>query len=469
MRSLILAFHYRVDVVTLYWWANTTIRLEDLNPESNVRDTFLTCGITDGVIAYNDWNRKWLKSGHYLRNFLAVNGDFNLKHNIVYAGTKNTISTIIDSADPSLFAFAIENGSVKAIMLWMIDTVLTYKTVKIRVSETEASVSTVNYHDLYNTNTYTEVSYSPSFDGENYYIEIPVGELPVTVFTSNTGIGKLSSPQDVRTQALSKSAIKLAWKDINIGLNNTVIYMSESPIENFTIIHNGYIDNGEFTVNGLEENTSYYFRIQFQDGSSISDISAVYGNQTLFDLPVPDNFRSGVVTTSSIRLLWDLTNEEQGLIDSFNLYKSTSAGGPYTKIREFQPHVRSFTDLGLNSGVTYYYKLNTSYQDIVFSDYTFVLEQATALPSDDSPVVVASKINYLGNKIYLRMDMDVKDAAGSELAFTIIKNGVNLIPVQEASVGTIDKGLVTLLFAASVPILAMCLLNNSIDILLNAS
>lgn len=447
MRSLLLAFHFRVDVVTLYWWANLQIRLEDFNPESNIRDTFLTCGITDGIIAYNDWNRKWLKSGYYLKEFLAVNGEFKLKHNISFAGKKNTISTIIDSADPSLYAFAIENDEGdKAIVLWIIDTVRTYKTVRVRVSNTESNILTVNYHNLHQTNTHTNVNYPVSFDEINnyYYIELPVGELPVTIFTTNIGIGKLNNPENIKTQALSKSAIKLAWKDTNIGQNVTTIYRSTSPIENFSIIYSGYIDNGEFTVNGLEENTSYYFRIQFQEGDRISDLSAVYGNSTLYELPIPDNFRAGVVTTSSIQLLWDLSNEDQELIDSFNLYRSNSSGGPYTKIQTLAPHIRGFTDLGLLTGTTYYYKINTSYQNVLYSDFSFVLNQTTSLPSEDSPVVLESKVNYLGDKIYFRMDKDVKDAAGSELAFTIIKNNTDLVTVQAASIGSVDKGLITL-------------------------
>lgn len=455
MRSLLLAYHHGVDVVTLYWWANTTVRLEDLNPESNIRDTFLTCGITDGVLAYNDWNRKWLKSGLYLKNFIEINGDFRLKHNIVYAGVKNTLSTVIESADPSLYAFAIENDSLdKGIILWMIDTVNTFKTVKIRVGSSESSINVIHYHDLYSTDTYTQTEYLVNYDSINdyYYIELEVGELPVTVFTSNVGIGKLYPPENIRTQALSKSAIKLAWKDSNIGNNKTVIYRSLDPIENFTIIHNAYIDNGEFTDSGLTENTPYYYRIQFVDGDRSSDISSVYGNSTLYEMPVPENFAAGIVTTSSIQLTWELSNEDQNLIDAFNLYRSESLGGPYTKIQTLQPHIRSFTDLGLIPATPYYYKLNTSYKDLLFSNFTLVLEQTTAEPSDDSPVVSASKINYTGDKLYLRMDKEVKDAAGSENAFTIIKNGDTLINVQEAIINASDKGLVILQLESKITI-----------------
>ena len=71
---MIIFFNKGIDVINIYWWANTTIRVEDIQPpESWTRDTFLTSGLADGVTAYNDWNRKFLVGGYYLRCYFKTN------------------------------------------------------------------------------------------------------------------------------------------------------------------------------------------------------------------------------------------------------------------------------------------------------------------------------------------------------------------------------------------------------------
>lgn len=458
LRTFFLNEYIGLDMCTMYWYANTTIRLEELNPNNKTRDTFLTSGITDGVLAFNDWvNRKPLMTWWYLAGLKQDMTGYSYSHAVVIYGEQRTTTTIIPTINPKLFCLAFKNNDTgdTALALWIVDAEMNKQTININVDTTETSVDVLSWEgaELRGGAAFTDgtiggvtTSVPALSNSGQKYITVQVGECPILVKTKNIGIGKLVAPYDFRTQAVSIDAIKLAWVDKNIGTNNVRIYQSLDSGSNFNIIFNGYVDNGEYEVTGLDENTAYYYCIQFADGDKISDVSEVRGNTTLLTIPIPANLRNTAVTTSTIDLAWDYTNEQQALIDGFEIYRSMTVNGTYTLLSSIASNRRSFKDVGLVDGTTYYYKIRAK-KEFLHSDFSLALGLTTALPNADTPLPTDAIITYAGDEISIRMDKTVKDVAGNQSAFSVIKDPTGtpeLINVASTYLDSSDAGLIHL-------------------------
>lgn len=450
IRGLIQMYNRGVDVVTIYWWANTTIRVQDIDPpESKLRDTFLTSGITDGIIAFNDWNRKWLTAGYYLRSFIHELGAYDVEHEMVFRGENKLVTNnVFGSYYPELTAYALigkDNTANKGIILWVVDAKATYKTIKVYVESGKSLVNITKLEDaeVRKTLDAEHITSTTQTDEGGTYVLVQVGECPVFIQTENIGVPKLKNPENIQLSAVSTTAIKLAWLDKNTITNNTTVFISQNPNSDFTVLHNGFIDNGEYVASNLTENTTYYFRIQFQNGSSVSDLSEVIGGKTLVTMPQVSGFRVLSSTTSTLKLSWDLTLQQQSAISGFQVYKSLTIDGDYVKVADLPATAREYTDTGLATGTDYFYKIRTTDNGIYFSGFSLVLSATTQLPSEDSPVPLAASISYTGDAISIKFDQEVKDAAGSEAAFTIIRGGNELINVTAASVKT-DRTVIVL-------------------------
>lgn len=452
IRSLIQMFHRGVDVVTLYWWANTTIRVEDINPpESKIRDTFLTCGFTDGVTAFNDWNRKWLTAGYYVRTFKHECGAYDVAHEIYFRGTNKLVNqtSVIGTYHPELCGYALEgkdDPSQKGVLLWITNVEMNHVPIKVYVASDESLVEVVEFEGAEQRKTLPGRHYfvPVETDAQGKFITVQVGECPLFVKTKNVGTPKLVNPEFIQVAPVSTTAIKIAWTDKNTIANKTTIFVSDNPNNGFTVLFNGLITDAEYVANGLEENKAYYFKVQLQNGPSVSDLSAAYGATTLISVPTPRSFALSAATTTTLKLSWELTDAEQKIITGFQLFKSLTIDGPYDKVADIAPSVRNYTDTGLVNGTDYFYKLRSTDSGIYFSPYTFTLTATTALPSNESPVVTSSAVNYAGDTIMLKFDQEVKDAAGSEAAFTIIRGASELVNVAAALVKTNDKFVVHL-------------------------
>lgn len=113
-------------------------------------------------------------------------------------------------------------------------------------------------------------------------------------------------------------------------------------------------------ANGANPNNHYY---EVEVGAEVPEVT---------EAPeAPTGLTVGTAATTSIKLDW--TKEED---ISYNVYRSTSSTGEYTKINTNNIYTGSFTDTGLTANTTYYYKV-TAVNIIGESDFSAYVQADT--------------------------------------------------------------------------------------------
>lgn len=430
MRNFMLLASTGTDQIQQYWWANRwPTRLEDLNPANIQRELFYTSGYTDGILDYNDTNRKPLMSWWYVTAFRNELAGYKFSHMIAEKGMILTEEgNNIINFHPDIYAAAFTNSDNTdgIIAIWLGVSNWSNTNAQVRVGNAQLNVDVISFEGIetkypnwdvpsINGNT---TSLIPLADGVSKYVTVNVSEYPILIKTNNIGTKKLITPENVAVQTLSGNSIKLVWVDRNIGNNNTLIYRSTSATNGFVLINNSYIDTGEYIATGLDPNTTYYFRVGFSMDDSTSDLSVVVGTSTDPIIPVPTNLREVTKTSSTITLGWDYANESE--IDRFIIYRSSTLNGEYVSVGTVNASQREFRNVGLSASTTYYYKLRAA-KELVVSQFTNAQVTTTNAPSTVPPVPESSATNGSGDIIELIFDEEMKDAESAINAFTIVE------------------------------------------------
>ena len=111
-----------------------------------------------------------------------------------------------------------------------------------------------------------------------------------------------------------------------------------------------------------------------------------------------------------VDLMW--TQDDFDLLAGFNLYRSTSQDGTYTRINDsiIPPDQRTYRDTNVQPGQPYYYKFTVVKTDMTESDFSNV---ATATPVDTIPPVIShTPVTQAPPGLPLTLFADVTDNVG---------------------------------------------------------
>ena len=431
LRTPLVGHAMGIDIFNQYWYANTTIRLEDIGPNDWIRDMFITSGMTDGIIAYNDWNRKPLMSYHYVQQFMTEISGWKYTHAIIMAGQVISESSPFRSYHPDLWALAFKKGNDTMIISWLGSGNFSSTDLQLSLDASEANVSVVKFDDAEirgGANGITTL-YPSASDANGNYITINISELVTFIKTKNVSAKKLIAPENLTAQPESISAIRLSWRDRNIGTNKTKVFRSANPDSDFNLIYFDYIDDGTFLDTGLPSGAGYFYRVQFYESDTVvSDISLVIGGATYLAIVPPSNLTASTTFSNKVELTWQLTPENEAIIDSLEVLKSNTLNGNFDVLETLQKSKRSFIDIGLVPDKTYFYKIR-SRKGIVTSEMSNVA-QGTTVTLDSAYVQLLTPSRYNGWRAQ-STDEDPEDRVDTTfISYETIYKSASLIQLQ---------------------------------------
>lgn len=424
IRMQLICQSVNVDVECQYFYAEDTVRVEDLNPDVISREQFFTTGYLDGITSARDRNRKPLTAYWYMNAFRNDMIGYTYSHTVVKAGVLQIMEdNIILSFNPNLWimAYTHSNGS-KYLIAWMGTDQWVNADVEFRIPNSETTISVIAYTDQHVTKIENGliINMLPAVKDVGKTINVNITEIPTIVKTSLVGTEKLIKPKNVLIQSISSTSIKLAWTDENYGINETIIYQSLYADRDFVVVNHAYHDNAEITISGLAEYTGYFFKIGFILGSRLSDLSDAIGALTLATVNAPTALVFQSATSSTITLGFYYSALDESKIDNFVIYRANSINGVYVQIGVVAKTLRTFRDIGLIPTTDYFYKIRSK-KEAVLSDFSFVIATTTQEPSIIAPIVSSVELHESGTRFDLYFTEEVTGESSSLLAFTLIE------------------------------------------------
>ena len=210
----------------------------------------------------------------------------------------------------------------------------------------------------------------------------PYGNSGFSNKASATTAGQLPArPTGLAAAASALSAnpptISLSWTDNSTNESSFIIERATDPAFAIGLITFSAGANAiSFVDNTVGLKTKYYYRVRAANTYGVSAYSGTVNKLTAGQLPAdPTNLAVVNTTRNSISLSWtdNAANEV-----SYRVQRSTSAAGPWSAIATLAPDTTAYTNSGLGSNKTFYYRVRAANVD-GYSAWTNVVS-GTTLP-----------------------------------------------------------------------------------------
>ncbi|AIE84815.1 Fibronectin type III domain protein [Fimbriimonas ginsengisoli Gsoil 348] len=219
----------------------------------------------------------------------------------------------------------------------------------------------------------------------------------------------IEPPINLQAAAISSSQITLSWGDQSSTETGFRIERKGGASgTTYVFVTNAAPNSTTFTDSALTASTTYTYRVRSFNASENSAWSNEASATTLAAGTVPVITLTAVGTsTSQVSLYW---NGVPGAI-GYNVYRSTTSGGPYTKlnsspINPVDPgpglsNAYLYSNPGLSTGTTYYYVvksvINSSGTEGVASNESSDAPTADSVPYDTgNAATIVAKIDQIG-------------------------------------------------------------------------
>jgi chitodextrinase/lysophospholipase L1-like esterase len=170
-----------------------------------------------------------------------------------------------------------------------------------------------------------------------------------------------TAPTSVRAATKSDSEVALSWKPASdpSGIVGYDVYVGRSKTASLLA------GQRSFVVGGLRPGTGYTFSVQAIDpsgnGSSLRTVASVTSSPNGNSRPsVPGNLRVTGVSDTTVSLEWDASNDPDGNLASYRVYRNGQKLGS-------APRGTSFTDTNLSPDTNYVYTVRAADSSGLFS------------------------------------------------------------------------------------------------------
>jgi fibronectin type 3 domain-containing protein len=195
---------------------------------------------------------------------------------------------------------------------------------------------------------------------------LAVGSYPITVAMDATSWNKAIASTKIgmltvkplapamKTATPASGSVTVNWNAV-AGANGYKVYSYNPTTKAYTEIAG--TAGTSYTQTGRAANTTYAYAVrsyQTVGGTPIySDYSSVVSAKTpLSFIGIPSGFKAVSASYNSIKLTWSAVSGATNYV----VYRATAKGGPYTQLTSAATS-SGYTNTGLKSGTTYYYKI----------------------------------------------------------------------------------------------------------------
>ncbi len=224
--------------------------------------------------------------------------------------------------------------------------------------------------------------------GEVFQVSYQGPEINKQIIPDEAFVGEFTTappaiPTNLAASAVSFKEIGLIWQDNSSGIAAFEVYRALNAGGPFVIIHTTATGTTSFSSTSLQSNTTYYYKLKAISAGGESAYTNVVSATTLSapSVPaIPANLTATVQPDLSINLNWeDLADNETG----FEIFRSTTAGGPYIKIHETEANAIAYSNTDLYAHSSYYYVIR-ALNEGGFSAYS---NEASSTTPNSVPVI----------------------------------------------------------------------------------
>lgn len=240
--------------------------------------------------------------------------------------------------------------------------------------------------------------------------------------------GTAGNPAGLTATVVTSSQVNLLWTDNASGEVGYNVERSTGSTGTFVLIAYLGPNAQSFSDTGLTSNTTYIYRVQARGDGTISSNSG-YSNEATVTLgqisgtlSPPAYVVATAVSGSQINLSWtDNSTGEFG----YNVERKVG-DGVYSVIAYLASDVQSYSDLGLQEGTTYTYRILARGNGTTVADSTYSIEASATTTGTTSKTTVLRF--YIGRMYYyLNDEGQFMDTA------PVLQSGRTLLPITYAA------------------------------------
>lgn len=188
--------------------------------------------------------------------------------------------------------------------------------------------------------------------GTTYYFQIrPIQKVKKVVNYGSfsdpaSAMAVIGSPTDLKVSKVTYNTVNLKWKSVK-GAKRYKVYYSDSQNGTYQLLTT--VKGKSAKLTNLETGKTYYFKVAaIRDNFESTMTGAVSATPSMGNL---SGLKAASVSSSELQISWKAL---KGL-EKYVILRASSASGTYTQIGTTTK--TSYTDTGLASGTTYYYKV----------------------------------------------------------------------------------------------------------------
>ena len=183
-----------------------------------------------------------------------------------------------------------------------------------------------------------------------YYVWVASSNKLGTLAPKNmfSGTIPLSAPTGVSLRKTAVDTLELSWDSVKLAEEYEVFCKTNPVPPNDTDTPTQTVSLPPIILNGLDQPV-YYIWVRAKNSRGVSALSEMA--QDSFAI---SNFRVSAAAETLVTLAWDPLNGASG----YNIYRSNSENGIYTKINTNAVIGAEYTDAGLETLAAYYYRIS---------------------------------------------------------------------------------------------------------------